>query len=270
MNKTLIHAAALAALVTAWPALAQKAGSGDGVVTITQAKAVNGGVTPGDAPGFPVSITQPGSYRLAGNLTLTDPNVGAIEILAAGVTLDLGGFTVQGPNACSPNPGGPGLVCTYPGSGPTPAGVALGPGSEGSTVRNGRLSGFRGDGIHGYAEGTRIDTLTVSDNGNVGVFASQGVSVSSIVARRNAGHGVYAIGAVVRDAVVDGNGSTGVRLSGGLLVRSVVTRNGGHGLWGDGQSSGYRETVFFANASGAGVAGLAKSLGDNLCDGSPC
>lgn len=98
MNKTLIHAAALAALVTAWPALAQKAGgSGDGVVTITQAKAVNGGVTPGDAPGFPVSITQPGSYRLAGNLTLTDPNVGAIEILAAGVTLDLGGFTVQGP-----------------------------------------------------------------------------------------------------------------------------------------------------------------------------
>ena len=108
----------------AGPALAQKAGAGsaDGVITITQAKAVNGGVTPGDAPGFPVSITQPGSHRLAGNLTLTDPNVGAIDIVSAGVTLDLGCFTVQGPNAWAPHPGGPGLVCTFPAVGPMPAG----------------------------------------------------------------------------------------------------------------------------------------------------
>jgi hypothetical protein len=32
-----------------------------GVVLITQAKAMAGDVTPGDAPGFPVSITRPGT-----------------------------------------------------------------------------------------------------------------------------------------------------------------------------------------------------------------
>ncbi len=38
----------------------------DGQIAITQARAMAGGVTPGDAPGFPVTITQPGSYVLSG------------------------------------------------------------------------------------------------------------------------------------------------------------------------------------------------------------
>src|SRR5438046_162421 len=38
----------------------------DGVVEINQARALAGGVTRGDAPGFPVTISQPGSYRLTG------------------------------------------------------------------------------------------------------------------------------------------------------------------------------------------------------------
>ena len=36
----------------------------DGVILIDQAHALAGSVTPGDGPGFPISITRPGSYRL--------------------------------------------------------------------------------------------------------------------------------------------------------------------------------------------------------------
>src|SRR6185436_8638324 len=40
----------------------------DGTILIDQNRALAGNVTPGDAPGFPVTISQPGSYKLSGNL----------------------------------------------------------------------------------------------------------------------------------------------------------------------------------------------------------
>ena len=64
------------------------------VVLITQAKAMAGNVTPGDAPGFPVSITRPGSYRLTTNLRT--PSGPAIEIVADNVSLNLNGFSIIG------------------------------------------------------------------------------------------------------------------------------------------------------------------------------
>ena len=36
----------------------------DGVVLIDQNHALAGNITPGDGPGFPVTLSQPGSYRL--------------------------------------------------------------------------------------------------------------------------------------------------------------------------------------------------------------
>lgn len=82
-------AAALFATVSV-PALAI-----DGTILIDQTKALAGNVTPGDTPGFPVTITQPGSYRLASNLrppALTT----AIEITVSNVTIDLNGFGIIG------------------------------------------------------------------------------------------------------------------------------------------------------------------------------
>jgi len=37
-------------------------------IKIDQDKAIAGGVTPGDAPGFPITLTQPGRYVLTSNL----------------------------------------------------------------------------------------------------------------------------------------------------------------------------------------------------------
>jgi len=72
----------------------------DGIVLITQADALAGGVTAGDAPGFPVTITQSGSYRLGGPLTFSNatqnPSGSAINVTAPLVTLDLNGFSIDG------------------------------------------------------------------------------------------------------------------------------------------------------------------------------
>jgi hypothetical protein len=78
----------------------------DGVALIDQAKALAGNVTPGDAAGFPVTISRPGSYRLSSNLTVP-AGVNAVHITASGVTLDLNGFTIVGPKVF---PGALGII----------------------------------------------------------------------------------------------------------------------------------------------------------------
>jgi len=37
-----------------------------GPIIINEAKAIAGGITPGDDPGFPITISKPGVYQLAG------------------------------------------------------------------------------------------------------------------------------------------------------------------------------------------------------------
>src|SRR3954463_6674651 len=74
------------------------------IVLIDQNRAIAGNVTPGDDPGFPVTISKPGSYRLAGNLTVPGADTSAIVITADAVTLDLNGFSIAGPLLCIAGP----------------------------------------------------------------------------------------------------------------------------------------------------------------------
>jgi parallel beta-helix repeat protein len=67
----------------------------DGVVLIDQTRVLAGNVTPGDAPGFPVTISLPGSYKLSGNLTVP-AGTDAIVIQSDNVSLDLNGFGIAG------------------------------------------------------------------------------------------------------------------------------------------------------------------------------
>src|SRR4026209_2374588 len=72
---------------------------GEDGVLITQARAIAGGVTPGDTPGFPVTITQPGLYKFAGNLqvpagTASVTKIG-IETTVPDVTIDLNGYRLH-------------------------------------------------------------------------------------------------------------------------------------------------------------------------------
>ena len=117
----------------------------DTEVMLIDQKAAASGATPGDAPGFPVTIAQPGSYRLISNLVVPDGGTTAIEITADNVTLDLNGFAIKGPNVCTPNPtrctisggAGIGVKAVHP-TAASPANVR---------VMNGTVTGMGGHGI---------------------------------------------------------------------------------------------------------------------------
>ena len=99
----------------------------DGVVLIDQNKALAGGATPGDTPGFPVTISQPGSYRLSGNLTLPT-GMNGIEIQVPNVTIDLNGFSIIGFGTfTSPAPIGIAFTGALP--------------AKGITIKNGTITG---------------------------------------------------------------------------------------------------------------------------------
>jgi hypothetical protein len=76
MKRVVLRLSVLAVLIGCIPAFAV-----DGVVLINQATVASAG-------GLPFQITQPGSYRLSGDLTVPDGNTTAIKITADHVTVD--------------------------------------------------------------------------------------------------------------------------------------------------------------------------------------
>ena len=76
-------------LVLAGPTLAV-----DGVLEINQTCAVQTGCFAGDTAGWPVTITEGGSYRLTSNLIVPDKTTGAILVSTSSVSIDLNGFEI--------------------------------------------------------------------------------------------------------------------------------------------------------------------------------
>jgi len=170
-------------------------GSAVGVVTIDQDKALAGGVTSGDTPGFPVTISEPGSYRLEGNLTVQDTSTIVLHITANNVTIDLDGFTIAGPN-----------VCTKGGMCNSNSGTHAIVGANNTTIFGGTVRGIGGTGIslgrnahvervhvqhcglHGIALGERslLTDSTIEANYEYGVIAGTGSLVLRNVIGLNA------------------------------------------------------------------------------------
>ena len=201
------------------------AAADDGVVKISQ-ECVADGCFPGDTPGFPVQITEPGSYRLASNLLVATPNTTGVRIAADGVSFDLGGFGIAGTFGCDTSGGFP-FTCDPNGTG---FGVqAVGPAGntflDGIAIRNGTIAGFDLAAVFVNGVG-RIEDLAVyrSHRGLVvsvgtvqrvtvtgierdGITMTQGEVANVVVFQV----GTRAIGAaVVRDSVVHATGETGV------------------------------------------------------------
>jgi hypothetical protein len=165
----------------------------DGVVLIDQNRALAGNVTPGDAPGFPVTISHPGSYRLSGNLTVAG-GLSGIEVRADGVTVDLNGFSIIGAGA-----GGPGSGINVPD-------IAGSPGYQETTVLNGtvRNMGFAGVRV-GYR--SRVENVRVSSNGEYGINVE--------------------LGSVVRNNITSGH-SIGIQAARSSVVGNVAFNNTVH------------------------------------------
>lgn len=112
----------------------------DGVVLINQSTVMAAG-------GFPYTISQPGSYKLSGNLQAPAGSNG-IVIAASNVTLDLNGFTIFGSSIGL----GTGVLLSARNS------------PKATTVRNGTISG---NGLfvdlEGTLSGTVLENLTLID-----------------------------------------------------------------------------------------------------------
>ncbi|MBI1818535.1 MAG: right-handed parallel beta-helix repeat-containing protein [Deltaproteobacteria bacterium] len=259
-------------------ALAVPAYAVDGVIEINQARALAGGVTLGDTtPGFPVTISQPGSYRLTGNLTVPNENTTAIQITAENVTIDLNGFAILGPT-----------VCTYTGVGAIPVtcmpagtGRGIDGTAAGLAVLNGTVRGMGAAGIF-FQGGSRAEGVHVVSNGSSGIGGNYGSSnlITHNIAELNGEAGIQAGGgATVSQNVAAYNGIRGIDAGGGecTIIGNTATLNGSEGIYsnnlstitnnttvankGDGIFTGGGSLVQGNQSSANGGRGLAFSFG---------
>lgn len=232
--RPLILAAALAASHPAAHAV-------DGVILFDHNKALAGNVTPGDAPGYPVTISRSGSYRLTGNLTVADADTGGIVITVPNVTLDLNGFSLLGPVHCIYN--GLEMVCDDTGSG---VGILSNvPGMneyEGSAISNGVVRGFGNHGIS-VGMGALIDRLRVIGNGGDGIRGYSSVLITRSLAVYNRLNGYYGNNLNVQSSHAVTNGQRGISAN---------------------VNTGYGNNVLSGNLAGEANYGLVQ-LSGNLC-----
>ena len=198
----------------------------DGVIAINQDVALAGNAIPGDTPGFPVTISKSGSYRLTSNLTVPDADTTAIQINADSVTLDLNGFSILGPVVCTTRP----TACPAPGKGiGVSAGGAQAFAPKAVRVTNGSVRGMGGVGIVLGGSGSFVDKVVVYGNAGGGMSVTGGVTGSA--ATQNGSFGMIAT--MVRDSSALENVGDGIILdiSGGVATGNVSSLNGGFGIY---------------------------------------
>lgn len=230
------------ALVSLW-ALASEAG--DGVREISQACAAGPGCFPGDAPGFPVVIDHSTSVRLVGELIVPSADTTAISIEADDVALDLNGFAIRGPTACSGTP----AVCVPVGSG---SGVfSL---RDASVVHGGTVTGMGGSGVLLLGAAVRVERVRAIGNGRTGIEVGLGAVIANCAARANGESGVRMGGdGVIVATRALGNGFDGFDLADAAAWSSSASGNGFDGI------DGSTVTVGLSSLSGNGVDGADLS-----------
>lgn len=187
--------------------LAPMANATDGVIEINTARAIEGGVTSGDTPGYPVTISQPGSYRLTSDLNRSKSATdipSTILVTGDDVTIDLNGFRIRCTQRVIIGPLSPGL-----GSGLDPNAIVIagprpcnfqpangdGIGGEGAnlTVMNGTIWGMPNDGIDG-GKGTLVVNVRAIENGEQGIGVDDGSNVRDSIMRENGSQGLRNFG----------------------------------------------------------------------------
>lgn len=226
----------------------------DGVIEINQARAVAGGVTTGDTPGFPVTLSEAGSYRLTGNLTVPDVNTSAVTVTAFNVTLDLNGFSITGPANCSGQPVGT-FTCDATGSGIGVEAFAQ------VTVKNGRVHGMGSHGVE--VSFSRVENLTVTGNGGVGIAAggSSVVVNNTVCQNRQGGISAFSNANLVTNNFVERNDGIGISVQNGNVTGNTVSESGGDGISLNGGAA--RDNVVQASL-GDGIDGRGLMTGNQV------
>lgn len=238
------------ALVACGVSLAAPAAAVDGQITITQADALAGDVTPGDAAGFPVTITQSGSYKLASNLNVTADKIG-IDANATEVSIDLNGFRIDGARVASH-----GIV-----------------GRQRSlTVRNGTIRAFKFDGVLTFGALMIVEDVRVFENGRTGIWehgasAAYARIVNSTIFA-NGSQGILCRACHVEGNVIASNGLDGLRvLENGTALGNTIMSNGGYGISSP-SLVGFGNNTIIHNKLGPALSG--GKLFPNVCAPQAC
>ena len=219
----------------------------DGMLEINQICATQTGCFPGDGAGFPVLITQPGSYRLTGNLQVPNENTTGILIGIENVVVDLGGFAIRGNVVCSGSP----TTCT-PTNG---SGIGVQAGLARVRVRNGTIVGM---GLRGVQTGPDavVEDVQVAMSGLEGITSAgfAGGEFRNNTSTRNGWHGLSVIGAVVVGNHTAANGRHGIAASQSTVTGNVSHNNGWSGIRAD-------ESTISANQAYANTQQGIESVG---------
>jgi parallel beta-helix repeat protein len=249
MVRPKLTSAAVAALIIT-SAAAGPAAAVDGEVLITRAKVNAGDITPGDAAGFPATLSRPGRYKLGGNLTVP-ALMNGIEITASDVTIDLNGFTISSATA-----------------GQAASGIVALQGAGVLRVINGTISGFSGAGITKSPGRAVIEDMRILANTrNLELPADSQVRNSTIANGGDVGVRCYGT-CLIENNIITGNAITGVSLEkgGGTVLGNVIVGNTFAGITSSDNPTGYGNNVLIGNSSGgAQVSGLVSPLHPNAC-----
>lgn len=187
-------------------AMALPAFAVDGVTLINESTVAGAG-------GFPYKITQPGSYRLSGDLAAAKTT--AIDITASNVTLDFDGFSIS----CTACNGVSGIVSS----------------GAGTIIKNGTVTGFSATGTKTASglvfngPGGKVDHMRVTDN-YTGVSGAAGVDLtvtgSNVSSNASVGiSGPYSV-LTVLNSVISENRQDGIDAGTGLISGNTINSNG--------------------------------------------
>ena len=262
------------------------AAASEGALEINQ-DCVAVGCFAGDDPGFPVTITQGGRYRLTSDLDMqvASPAAHGLEIASpedSSVDLDFGGFSLDGRGRCTGNPV---TSCTsFVNGGLT--GISA---SDGIVVRihDGTVRGMQGPGLGltGLAGGSSFENVTVTECNTAGFsFAgiilqaelNSAVRLVNVRASRNRVGGLHIVApAFVTGATVAGNGGYGLQggLPGITVRESAFSDNAGFGVTAASAFALGTSSFFNNNANAANPQYSLPNLrdmGGNVCGDGAC
>lgn len=180
----------------------------DGTILIDQTRALAGNVSPGDSPGFPVTISRPGSYRLSSNLDVP-ANAAGIVLFASGVTIDLNGFQIKESGVGT--------------------GISALNARQGIIVRNGSVTNFE-KGIDIKGIGNEVRDVTAFGNTVIALEVGAGATVSGNRVFSNGAGIQVEHGSTVSGNTVLFNTGIGMRVKVSGLVRGNNSTFNGVGL----------------------------------------
>lgn len=238
---------------------------------IDQSKAMAGGITPGDAAGYPVTLSVPGSYKLTSHLWVPAGTSG-IVITASGVSLDLNGFGIYS-STIDTDCSGAGATLQCKVTGGADHGVTAAAGVTDTRVQNGIVANFGGYALR-LNERAIVTRLRASRLGSGGISVGEDSLLAEVSAYRAVGIGISALGgALIADAAADGNAKTGIAVgfgtAGGLVVSSRATGNGAGGMRSFSLYTNFVDNIADGSAVGATIAGGVHTAG-NYCNSSAC